>query len=381
MALLFCVSAIFLSILIRFRYLSKYSTLRELPLGKPTALELHPDVNKSEEPNAFHNYLDEFLQAVRVFGFLEKPVFHELARHLQTRRLIAGDTMSLDADKSFYCVVDGNVQVFAPPSNKMDLDNDGGEHWGEEMNGYQLLNEVGSGGMLSSLFTILSLFTEDVQLHWTDQGASAAPVSDPTSGASSPGPSSRGRVDSDVSRMDLGSTVPGTFSPRKVASPSVKSSISSSTDTIQNTTDPTTLNTRLNTSDDPPGPDWDPQTWSPPSESEPGTPQYDSTRKSTGYFTPNDSRRSNVPPTQSPLQQGTIARAAVDTTLAVIPAEAFKRLTQKFPKASAHIVQGSFLSVQVTQKLISCSHSYEIFSSDFPVRPSIFRPNDRIATN
>lgn len=38
--------------------------------------------------------------------------------------------------------------------------------------------------------------------------------------------------------------------------------------------------------------------------------------------------------------QATVARAKVDSTLAVIPAEAFKRLTHKFPKASAHIVQG-----------------------------------------
>jgi lysophospholipid hydrolase len=73
--------------------------LREPPLERPSAIELHPDVNKAEEQTSFHNYLDEFLQAVRVFGFLEKPVFHELARHLQTRRLIAGDTLSLDADK------------------------------------------------------------------------------------------------------------------------------------------------------------------------------------------------------------------------------------------------------------------------------------------
>jgi lysophospholipid hydrolase len=36
---------------------------------------------------------------------------------------------------------------------------------------------------------------------------------------------------------------------------------------------------------------------------------------------------------------GTIARATVDTTLAVIPAEAFKKLTRKFPKASGTIVQ------------------------------------------
>lgn len=34
-----------------------------------------------------------------------------------------------------------------------------------------------------------------------------------------------------------------------------------------------------------------------------------------------------------------VARATVDTTLAVIPEEAFHKLTQKFPKAAAHIVQ------------------------------------------
>jgi hypothetical protein len=52
--------------------------LKELPLDKPDANELHPDVNIREPPVAFHNYLDEFLQAIRVFGFLEKPVCHTL---------------------------------------------------------------------------------------------------------------------------------------------------------------------------------------------------------------------------------------------------------------------------------------------------------------
>jgi lysophospholipid hydrolase len=39
-----------------------------------------------------------------------------------------------------------------------------------------------------------------------------------------------------------------------------------------------------------------------------------------------------------------IGRATVDTTLAVIPAEAFKRLTRLFPKASGHIVSGTILT-------------------------------------
>jgi lysophospholipid hydrolase len=40
------------------------------------------------------------------------------------------------------------------------------------------------------------------------------------------------------------------------------------------------------------------------------------------------------------IHHGTVARATEDTTLAVIPAEAFRRLTKQFPNASAHIVQG-----------------------------------------
>lgn len=66
--------AVALNYYIRWRYLNVYVRLQEPPLAKPTAEELHPDVNTPEAAPAFHNYLDEFLQAVRVFGFLEKPV-------------------------------------------------------------------------------------------------------------------------------------------------------------------------------------------------------------------------------------------------------------------------------------------------------------------
>lgn len=59
---------------IRARYLNVYAHLKEPPLVKENAQELHPDVNTPENAPGFHNYLDEFLQAVRVFGFLEKPV-------------------------------------------------------------------------------------------------------------------------------------------------------------------------------------------------------------------------------------------------------------------------------------------------------------------
>ena len=77
-AIMFALCAGALNYWIRSRYLHDYVQLRELPLEKPDANELHPDVNIPEPPVAFRNYLDEFLQAIRVFGFLEKPVCSDI---------------------------------------------------------------------------------------------------------------------------------------------------------------------------------------------------------------------------------------------------------------------------------------------------------------
>lgn len=74
MMMIFVLSLIGASYFIRYRFLNKYAELKELPLGKPDVTELHPDVQGEEEPTTFHGYLDEFLSAVRIFGFLEKPV-------------------------------------------------------------------------------------------------------------------------------------------------------------------------------------------------------------------------------------------------------------------------------------------------------------------
>ena len=83
-AVLFALSAVLLNYWIRFRYLNDYMQLKEPPLVKPDVNELHPDVNTGkylvgnvygskpplDPPPSFHNYLDDFLQAVRVFGFV-----------------------------------------------------------------------------------------------------------------------------------------------------------------------------------------------------------------------------------------------------------------------------------------------------------------------
>ena len=341
LALLFLGSIIGLSVYVRRRYLSKYESLRELPLDKPTAQELHPDVNKNEEPASFHNYLDEFLQAIRVFGFLEKPVFHELARHLQTRRLITGDSIALDADKSFYCVVDGNVQIFAPPSGGAM-----GDDWDDGMSGYQLLNEVGSGGTVSSLFTILSLFTEDVQLRWTeDESLTRTITHSPVSERSN----RRERAGSNPSfDLDHTSTALSPSGPHRSESiVSDGSSLSSATILAHESQSLLVI--------DPPAQDWDPSGWSPPSVSQPTTPSanprnFNSISRNSSF--PRGPESATV---SHPLQRGTVVRAVNDTTLAVIPAEAFGRLTKKFPKASAHIVQGKSMTFNQNFAYVRCS--------------------------
>ncbi|KZT30963.1 patatin-domain-containing protein [Neolentinus lepideus HHB14362 ss-1] len=314
-AILFAVFAVALNFWIRVRYLNRYATLKEPPLLKPDAQELHPDVNTPEPTPAFHNYLDEFLQAVRVFGFLEKPVFHELARHLQTRRLIAGDSLSLDQDKSFYCVVDGTVQVYAQTGQHSGQQSGGS--WDEDdTNGYQLLNEVKNGGTLSSLFTILSLFTEDVKMSWENGDIQSPPTQ--------AGPlvhhirTRLRRANSDVSQLDLTLRTPMT--------PSRRGSISSTSSTVH----PTEILSPLSSA-----------TSSHPHDDE-----------SVGqHSTP--SRRDHP---AADVDYGVVARAVEDSTLAVIPAEAFRRLTKKFPKATAHIVQ--VILTRFSRVTFNAAHKY-----------------------
>ncbi|KAI0274950.1 patatin-domain-containing protein [Gloeopeniophorella convolvens] len=318
-AIMFCLSLVALNYWIRFRYLNTYTQLKEPPLLKPDAQELHPDVNTTEAPPAFHNYLDDFLQAVRVFGFLEKPVFHELARHLQTRRLIAGDSLSLDEDRSFYCVIDGMVQVYAPSGKPTEFQSGSWEN--EDMNGYELMNEVGSGGTLSSLFTILNLFTEDVKIGWKDSDSQDDHDSSASGGLATAHPIRKKRANSDVSQMDLDRRVQYAQTERK-RSPSV----SSTNSTIH------------------PGEPISPTpTTSRPQERLSGTPL-------------NHKRRRRASSHLTQIHHGTVARATEDTTLAVIPAEAFRRLTKKFPKASAHIVQ--VIMTRFSRVTFNAAHKY-----------------------
>lgn len=267
----------------------------------------------NEQSQSLGSYLDEFLSAIRVFGFLEKPVFHELARHLQTRRLIAGDTLSLDSDNSFYIVIDGTCQVYVPGSDaNADLTDDDKSPMGK----FQLLNEVTNGGTLSSLFTILSLFTEKIRLRYEHQDTTSPPSRQPTPAHGHPPPP----LNRDVSHLSLdGRSRAGSLSRAR---------------TYRQTPPPPEEPLAFDSPSSSPSTSF-PQV---PSRDEPRSMPHSRRRESHHFSMPSSPPPQPSKSTQEPI----IARAKVDTTLAVIPAEAFQRVTKKFPNASAHIIQGIF---------------------------------------
>lgn len=176
---------------------------------------------------------------------------------------------------------------------------------GEDMNGYQLLNQVGPGGTLSSLFTILSLFTENVKMSWQDDDRAdeAAETASTRSSTQSSVRTRSRRSNSDVSHIDLES----------IRTRERRASVSSSGSTVH-----AHYMTSLGSG-------------------------FPATAQDASDILAHHPLRAtaSTSTTETHSHYGVVARATEDSTLAVIPAEAFRRLTRKFPKAAAHIVQGT----------------------------------------
>jgi len=290
---------------VRYRFLNMYARLPTEPQRKEPQIDLFPDTQEGDSKPGLANYLDEFLSAIKVFGYLERPVFHELTRTMQTRKLIAGETLLLEEEKGFCLVVDGLVQIFVKSNRdnreldgepgfhgSADSDNDEEEHHERGNQGYQLLTEVKNGASMSSLFSILSLFTEDVKLRYgedDDTGRGSASSSggfnqwiNPESGLTSPA-----RVPESPSRDSRHHKRHASSIPNGGAQlPSVP---------------PLSLDFNFS-----------------------------------GQERQQGRRRLGKSKSVHP---DILARATVDTTIAIIPASAFRRLTRVYPKATAHIVQ------------------------------------------
>jgi predicted acylesterase/phospholipase RssA/CRP-like cAMP-binding protein len=297
-----------------------YARLPPEPQRKEPQIDLFPDTQEGDSKPGLGNYLDEFLEAIKVFGYLERPVFHELTRTMQTRKLIAGETLLLEEEKGFCLVVDGVVQIFVKSlqgRRRGNHDEPTTDLFGDEddqhMQGnlrYQLLTEVKNGASMSSLFSILSLFTEDVKLR-TD---------DPNSSASSFGQTQRTPDSALMSPAEFPS------SPKKGW--------------------PTDGRPRTAGSE---GRDQLPSV--PPLTLEPVTP----TSEREAHQSKKPCRRSRGAKPKS-AHPDIVARALVDTTIAIIPASAFRRLTRTYPRATAHIVQ--VILTRLQRVTLSTAHGY-----------------------
>lgn len=231
---------------------------------------------------------------------------------MQTRKLIAGETLNLEEEKGFCLVVDGLVEIFVKSSrherrpaatnhasavaDSSASDDENFARGGQQR--YQLLTEVRNGAPMSSLFSIMSLFTEDIQLRHTDEDSS-----EPSSGMNN-SDHQRHPLSADFRKMHTqqqGSypTTPQGGSTENLAAAGAEPATPDVNDSPLPRIPPMALDQSFN------------------SRANGGEPK----RRATNSVHPD-----------------IIARATVDTTIAIIPASAFRRLIRIYPKATAHIV-------------------------------------------
>lgn len=205
-------------LLFRYRLLMPYSRLpvvegdkrspNDGSLGKAFDLVV-PGTNGTESKTYPGEFLSAFLGSIQIFGYLDPPVFEELARSLRTRTLRVGETIedARELEQAFYTVIEGRVQVYAkssldagtfremhhpsfsslgssslPRSSSQSTDPSTSfnsspspppDSWGSDK---ILLTDVGKGGTLSSLFSTLSLFTHAQDSMDVDLETQSAPV-------------------------------------------------------------------------------------------------------------------------------------------------------------------------------------------------------------
>ena len=330
--------------IVRYRFLNMYARLPPEPQRKEPEIELFPDSQEGDSKPGLANYLDEFLSAIKVFGYLERPVFHELTRTMQTRKLRAGETLLLAEEKGFCLVVDGLVQIFVKSGRKVqdgdhekylgydEDDDDDGDHREDGNQGYSLLTEVKNGAPMSSLFSILSLFTEDVQLrHMEEDDLGTDPV---------PGTGYGHMKGMNTEGLSTAESTPGLSHITPLTAPESPSGPVIGRDRSSSATAGLVAKPRLSEV--------------PPFSLEPRSFQEQRHSHCSGNQNPLHTRRRTRE--AKSVHPDILARATVDTTIAIIPASAFHRLTRVYPRATAHIVQ--VILTRLQRVTLATGHSY-----------------------
>ncbi|CAI4047680.1 hypothetical protein SKDZ_13G0770 [Saccharomyces kudriavzevii ZP591] len=257
----------------------------------------NPLKDGNENETFLSSYLDQFLSAIKIFGYLEKPVFHDLTKNMKTQKMDEGEILLLDSTIGFAIVVEGTLQLyhevdrsekdhddetdhsdtdgFEDEEDEEEDDDDDDDHdtrscssnpidEEDESVGYirlknglgkfQLLNTVKSGNPLTSLVSILNLFTDSMSPDNNNNNNLPSELSSP--------------VDATVSASNLFYSSEQGFS---------------------------TTNSPANSSN--------------------GSPAF---------------------PSSMPKL---VARAATDCTIGIIPPQSFAKLTAKYPRSASHIIQ------------------------------------------
>jgi lysophospholipid hydrolase len=324
---------------VRYRFLNMYSRLPPEPQRKEPQVEVFPETQEHDSKPGLSNYFDEFLSAIKVFGYLERPVFHELTRTMQTRKLIAGETLLLEEEKGFCLVVDGLVQIFVKSnrtdseddlSNDSAVEDDNGDDTASGNRTYQLLTEVKNGAPMSSLFSILALFTETVKLRHDDEDDTAEP--------SATRPNLR-KQSSFATYTPEGTSTPAS----EATSPMGWDATSSRTASRHRSS---TNNGRGSAAFKEP----------PPLTLDPSGDHQRSQQGRYPSFAEGARPKRTRPAKTASAHPDIVARATVDTTIAIIPATAFHRLTRIYPKATAHIVQ--VILTRLQRVTLATGHAY-----------------------
>lgn len=162
-------------VVVRYTYLTKYSERTQPNLSSSKSSESDEGLSSSIEKKkrkaeSKGDYLEEFLSGLKVFGYLERQVFHELTRNMTTQRLEEDEVVCLDSSVGFLVVLEGTVQIFIKMDSietrgQVEVDEKTYLNLGDDdlfvlgNQRYQLLNEVKSGSPLSSLLNIVDLFS------------------------------------------------------------------------------------------------------------------------------------------------------------------------------------------------------------------------------
>lgn len=310
-------------LIVRNKYLTRYSKETAPPKQEKLNNALHGGLDyvtgpkKRTDGDRSKNYLDEFLSAIKVFGYLERPVFHELTKNMTTQKLSENEVLYLDEKLGFSIVVEGTIQVFTKLKQRQDTLLEFDEHnsvVGEDIitiqdQQYQLLNEVKSGSPLSSLLSTLDLFSADKE----QSSPPFSPSTDPWNRSSSI--TSLPRNAQSAAQRPQFTEDPILVSPNSSGIEPSRSSTPARPDVHNYMSSP-----RINMLGGQP-------------ESAVGTPAEESN------FSLHEDPRNSLPeivvrPKAVDNRDGNSSTA----TIAIIPSLAFQRVHSKFPKATSHIV-------------------------------------------